>query len=73
MNLSVFRFYGGVMFPLFFVIMNFALQLDQPYWIALAIAGFGMYFPHMYCSGHKKKRPRLGHGGTAFLRGFTGP
>ena len=46
----------GIMFPLFFIIMNFALQLEQPYWIGFIIAGFGFYFPHMYCTGHKKKR-----------------
>ena len=46
----------GIMFPLFFIIMNFALQLEQPYWISFIIAGFGMYFPHMYCTGKQKQR-----------------
>ncbi len=46
----------GLMFPIFFIIMNFALQLDYPYWISLVIAGFGLYFPHLYCNSHKKRR-----------------
>ncbi|MDE0518344.1 MAG: type II secretion system F family protein [Oligoflexia bacterium] len=46
----------GLMFPLFFVIMNFALQLNYPYWLSVVIGLFGMYFPHLYCSGHKKRR-----------------
>ena len=46
----------GLMFPIFFIIMNFALQLNYPYWISLVIAGFGLYFPHLYCNSHKKRR-----------------
>ena len=46
----------GIMFPIFFIIMNFALQLNYPYWLSVAIGLFGMYFPHMYCNGHKKRR-----------------
>ncbi len=46
----------GLMFPLFFIIMNFALQLNYPYWLSLIIALFGIYFPHLYCNSHKKKR-----------------
>ena len=46
----------GLMFPVFFIIMNFALQLNYPYWFSLIIALFGMYFPHMYCNSHKKRR-----------------
>ena len=46
----------GLMFPVFFIIMNFALQLNYPYWISLVIAGFGLYFPHLYCNSHKKRR-----------------
>ena len=46
----------GLMFPVFFIIMNFALQLNYPYWIAIALALFGIYFPHLYCNSRKKKR-----------------
>lgn len=46
----------GFMFPLFFMIMNFALELEFPHWIGLAMAGLGLYFPHMYCGSHKLKR-----------------
>ena len=46
----------GVMFPILFVIMNFALQFNYPYWSALVISLFGIYFPHFYCSSQKKQR-----------------
>ena len=46
----------GLMFPIFFVIINFALQLGAPHWMSLAIAGIGLYFPHMYSNSQKQKR-----------------
>ena len=46
----------GLMFPLFFTIMNFALQLDFPLWIILIISLLGFFFPHIYCNSHKQKR-----------------
>ena len=46
----------GIMFPVFFVVMNFALQLNFPYWWGLAIMALGICFPHLYCNSHKKKR-----------------
>ena len=46
----------GVMFPLFFVIINFALQFGYPYWLSIGISILGIYFPHFYCSSQKKKR-----------------
>ena len=46
----------GLMFPLFFTVMNFALQMGNPYWVSVAIAGFGVCFPHLYCNSQKVKR-----------------
>lgn len=46
----------GVMFPLFFCILNFALQLDLPYFAAFLIAFIGGFYPHFYCSSEKQKR-----------------
>ncbi len=46
----------GLMFPLFFFIMNFALQLNYPYWFGLVIGAIGVGFPHFYCNSHKQKR-----------------
>ena len=46
----------GIMFPLFFIIINFALQFDYPYWLAIGISLLGIYFPHIYCASQKKKR-----------------
>jgi len=46
----------GVIFPVFFVIMNFALQLNYSYWIAVGVAGLGVMFPHFYCNSRKKVR-----------------
>ena len=46
----------GVMFPIFFIIINFALQFGFSYWVAVAISGFGFFFPKMYCKGHRTKR-----------------
>lgn len=46
----------GLMFPVVFVILNFALQLDYPYWAALAIGAFGVIFPGFYCNTQKKAR-----------------
>lgn len=46
----------GVMFPIGFVIFNFALQADMPYAMAALISVFGFMFPHLYCSMSKGKR-----------------
>ncbi len=46
----------GFMFPLFFILLNFAMQLGYSYWMALLIAVFGIYFPHLYCASQKKQR-----------------
>lgn len=46
----------GVMFPVGFVIMNFALQMGFPYPIAVVISLFGLFFPHFYCGLSKGKR-----------------
>ena len=46
----------GLMFPAFFIVMNFALQLNYPYWVSLVIVVLGVYFPHLYCNSHKKRR-----------------
>ncbi len=46
----------GFMFPIFFAIMNFALQFGFPYWLGAGVAVFGFFFPSLYCNGHKKRR-----------------
>ena len=46
----------GIMFPLFFTIINFALQLDFPVWMVALIAVIGVGFPHFYCNSKKKER-----------------
>ncbi len=46
----------GVMFPIGFVIFNFALQMGFSYAMAFAISGVGVFFPHLYCSVSKGKR-----------------
>ena len=46
----------GIMLPLFFIVINFALQLNYSYGLSVVIAGFGIIFPHFYCNGHKKRR-----------------
>ncbi len=46
----------GIMFPAFFIIINFALQLNYSYGLSVIIAGFGLLFPHFYCTSHKKRR-----------------
>lgn len=46
----------GAMFPTLLVIMNFALRLDYPIFLVLAVGGAGLMFPHFYCSSQKKTR-----------------
>ncbi|MEO0335849.1 MAG: type II secretion system F family protein, partial [Pseudomonadota bacterium] len=46
----------GLMFPVVFVVLNFALQLGYPYWMAGAIGAFGAIFPGFYCNTQKKTR-----------------
>jgi tight adherence protein C len=46
----------GIMFPIVFSVMNFALQLDFSYNLAIGISAIGAYFPHFYCSQQKSER-----------------
>ena len=46
----------GVMFPIFVVILNFALQLGYSYALCLLLGLFGIYFPHLHCSQCKRHR-----------------
>lgn len=46
----------GVMFPVFFSLMNFALELDFPYIMILGLIPVGFYLPIMHALGEKKKR-----------------
>ena len=46
----------GVMIPIFFCIMDFALQMNVPYLMAVGIAIVGIFFPHLYCSREKRNR-----------------
>ena len=52
-ELSIDEFIGiqilwGVMFPLFSMVLNFALQMGYPWFIFPGIGAFGIYFPHLY-------------------------
>ncbi|MCK6597457.1 MAG: type II secretion system F family protein [Bdellovibrionaceae bacterium] len=46
----------GVMFPVFFGLINFALELEFPFVVILALIPFGFYLPIMHSLGEKKKR-----------------
>ena len=46
----------GLMFPLFLLVLNFALQVGYPYWICIALGGLGLYFPKLYCNQQSKSR-----------------
>lgn len=46
----------GLMFPLFFILLNFGLQLGYSYFLAAGVVFFGLFYPHLYCSQCKKKR-----------------
>lgn len=46
----------GILIPIALFILNFALQIGLHPIIILFIAGFGAYFPHLYCSGNKNQR-----------------
>lgn len=46
----------GVLAPLVFCVLNFALQLNATYLYAFAISGVGLLYPHVYCSSQKKRR-----------------
>lgn len=46
----------GILFPVFFCIMDFALQLDITYALAFGIAAIGGAFPHIYCTTNKGRR-----------------
>lgn len=46
----------GILFPILFLIMNFALQFNFPIWTTFIVSALGFYFPHWYCSGRKQQR-----------------
>ena len=46
----------GIFFPIFFTIMNFALQMGFPTIGMPVVALLGWYFPNIYCSQQKKAR-----------------
>lgn len=46
----------GIMFPIFFTIMNFALQMGFSYMVGVGISFVGVYFPHLYCRLSKNRR-----------------
>ena len=46
----------GVMFPIFFAIFNFSLQLGFSPMVGFLMSGVGFYFPHAYCNSCKQKR-----------------
>ena len=46
----------GILFPIMMVVLNFALQLGYPYWMALGCSAFGILFPSMHCNSQKQSR-----------------
>ncbi len=46
----------GVLFPIIALILNFALQMDIPYLLILAVVPFGMVMPHSHCKAEFKAR-----------------
>ena len=46
----------GIMFPLFLLVMNFALQLGYPNMLCLALGLVGFIFPHIHCRSNKNYR-----------------
>lgn len=46
----------GVMFPIGFVVLNFALQLGFPTVAGLGVSIFGFMFPGIYCTQQRKRR-----------------
>ncbi|MBC7371560.1 MAG: type II secretion system F family protein [Bdellovibrionaceae bacterium] len=46
----------GFMFPVFMVIMNFALALDLPLFVMIILGLGGFVFPQMHASAEKKRR-----------------
>lgn len=46
----------GVMFPVFIALMDFALQLEFPFVVLLALVPLGVYLPIMHAIGEKTKR-----------------
>jgi tight adherence protein C len=46
----------GVMFPVFMLVMNFALALDLPTFLMIGMGLGGFVFPQMHASAEKKRR-----------------
>lgn len=46
----------GVMFPLFMLIMNFALQLEMPLPACIMLGFFGFFYPNFYCNQQRAQR-----------------
>lgn len=46
----------GVMFPIFFALMNFALELEFPVIVIIFLIPVGLYLPIMHSLGEKKRR-----------------
>ena len=46
----------GLLFPILFLIINFALQFNFPLWTAIVVSAVGFYFPHWYCTSRKNQR-----------------
>lgn len=48
----------GVMFPCFFAVLNFALQMGYPFPLFIIISAVGIYFPHLHCTNLAKQRQK---------------
>ncbi|MES3036972.1 MAG: type II secretion system F family protein, partial [Bdellovibrionota bacterium] len=46
----------GIMFPMFVMVLNFALELDFSYMMLIALIPAGFYLPMMHASAMKKQR-----------------
>lgn len=51
-----FQLFLGIMFPIFLAVMNFALEMDLPWIMVIAMVPFGYKYPELYAGQEKKKR-----------------
>lgn len=50
------RLLYGVMFPLLLIIMNFALEMEMPFWFFIVLIPLGYYLPDIHANGVRKNR-----------------
>lgn len=57
----------GVMFPMFMLVMNFALELGFPWYFFVAVMPFGYSLPVMHANANKKRRSLSVRGDLPFF------